>query len=190
MTDLKEVRETIEVPKNTGIKGFLHTIERILRQPRVQEIHIDGSGKVTYRLFASPDENPDVGVDYEFIQPNHIIRNADIKEITPDTTNAAIAMAQLFEEVASEHLYPVAFSSGADTAFYRWFHGTTGKKLRHRDTLFGLPFLLDRHFDDNLLFLCAAYGREAAFVDTRFSVKLDMRNVTPVPMDVVDVILP
>ena len=35
--ELKEVETQISIPTNTGVPGFLKTIEIILRKPRVQE---------------------------------------------------------------------------------------------------------------------------------------------------------
>jgi hypothetical protein len=69
---------------------------------------------------------------------------------------------------------PVAFATGADSQLWSWYALSTGYRVEARDQFFGLPVLADREIDDAAIFLCAGYGRDAAFVDTQVSYKISI----------------
>ena len=171
MSGYVETRGEIQVPKNTGLSGFMRTIESLLGLPRLQEIKVDHQGKITYRFFAlegQTEETPKI--DFTTLMPYAIVRNAEIQELTAHASSCPVAMAQMFAHVAADRLYPVAFVTGAETDFWRWY----GEELAPttKDELFGLPFLVDRGFEANTLFLCAGYERASALIGTQKSYKL------------------
>jgi hypothetical protein len=174
--EYKEFTDTISVPKNTGIDGFVHTIKEILKRPRVQNVSIDARGKVTYTRYVRNGEiAQSAGVDFEFLTPNYIIRNGVVEEIVvPPNASAAVVVSHLFEAASRDNLYPIAIVGGANTKFWEWHALTTGVELRSRKTAYGLPFLIDRYYDDSILLMCAAYEKGVAFLNTQQTYKVIM----------------
>jgi len=177
--EYEEVKDTIQVPANTGIEGFLHTIREILRRSGVQSINIDARGMVSYRRFIPKTKDGadlrNIGVSFEELQPSGIVRNANVEEVQLyDNVNASVVVGALCDMARTIRLNPTAFVSGADTVFWEWHRATTGVSLRSRDHLYGLPFLTDRLIPDTALLLCAGYGRDASFADTRQVYKVEM----------------
>lgn len=176
MDEFKKVTDTIEVPANTGLDGFLETIRTYLRMPRVQEIRIDARGKVVVERFAREDDSDrNVGVDFGELQPHSIVRNSQVEEVAMyDGANASVVIGSLLDMVAVAQLKPLAFMTGADSALWDWYKMTTGVRLKNKDSLHGLPLYKDRALPDSALVLAAGYGRDAALVDTRQAYKLEM----------------
>jgi hypothetical protein len=178
MTEYEEVRESVDVPKNAGVQGFLKTVEGILRLPRVQEIRIDARGKVDFRYFLREGEqHKPLEMDFETLLPYSIIRNNKVVELVDVDPNAAVAVGQLFDLAAADHLFPVAFVGGPGSLFWQWYETTTAIHLAAREELYGVPFLSDRALEDYVLVLCAAYTRSAALIDTQRSYKLVIPKV-------------
>lgn len=169
---------SIEIPKGTGLDGFLRAIRELLQLPRLQGIHIDARGKVTYKHFLREGEKPRaLEVDFDSLMPYAIIRNGHVEELTPAGNNAAVVLGQLFSRAAADHMYPVAWVSGPKTTFWKWFDASTGITSPVHEELYGLPFLADRMVEDSVLILCAAYGRRGAIGDTQRSYKILMPQV-------------
>lgn len=176
--EYKEVSETIEVPKNTGTKGFLRAIEDILRRPRVQSIEIDARGKVSYRYFARKgEENLPLRTDFETLMPYAVVRNGACVELAEPNSHAPTAIGQLFDMAAVDHLFPVAWVAGANTKLWDWYIDTTKFNPASREEFFGLPFLTDRAIPDETLMLGAAYARGAALIDVQKSYKIVIPQV-------------
>jgi hypothetical protein len=190
MTDYKEVTGEIKVPANTGEAGFLQTIKQLIRRPRMQEITIDARGAVRFRRFALEGEevegpNNNFGVDLNDLQPWHVIRNAPLEALpNPRSPNAAVAVGYMFDCVAKDRLRPLAFVVNPGSVFWSWYQFTTGSKLSDESQLFGLPLLTDREVPDSVLVLSAGYGRDAAFIDTQKSYKLEIPQYQPPTTDV------
>lgn len=179
MADYKEVTEVVEVPKNTGTKGFLRVVEGILKRPRVQSIEIDARGKVSYRYFARKgEENLPLNIDFETLTPHMALMHGTVVELADPSTHAPTAIGQLFDKATADHLYPVAFVGGAQTWLWDWYASTTHLELSSREELFGLPFLTDRAIPDESLVLGAAYARGAALIDLQKSYKIVIPRVT------------
>lgn len=175
MSDWKEDIQTISVPKNTGIEGFLHTIKELLKQPRMQEIKIDARGRVTYKRYIRDGEDPNVGIDYEGMWPSDIVRNSEVQELVMEPgRNAAMVLTTMLDIAVAEQMHPLAFVTGQYSVLWGWYTATTRGKLQARDYLCGLPVMADRHIPDTALILCAAFGKNAAFVDTRKSYKIEL----------------
>ena len=176
--DFEEIRESIDVPKNTGVTGFLQTVEGILRLPRVQEIRIDSKGKVDYRYFLREDEEKKpLEMDFDTLQPYAVIRNGVVVELETPHENAAVALGQVFAQMTADQLFPVAFVGGAASTFWQWYTASTGIELRTQDDLYGVPFLKERMLEDYMLVLCAAYTRHSALIDTQRSYKIVIPQV-------------
>lgn len=176
MSDLELVTSSIDVPKNTGHEGFLHTLRQILKLPRVQSVEINARGKVTYQRFVAEDEPKMVGVDFTGVEPWHIIRNAadGVEELVLGTYNAAVVLAGVLDRASTEKLYPTAFVMSPNTVFWLWYPHTTSFSLASRDTICGLPIHFDRHIPDTTLILCASFARDGALVDTQKAYKVEM----------------
>lgn len=178
MAEYEEVRDSVDIPKNAGVKGFLETVEGILKLPRVQEIRIDARGKVDFRYFLrAGEERKPLEMDFATLLPYAVIRNNPVVELVDVDANAAVALGQLFDLAAADHLFPVAFVGGPGTTFWSWYETTTAISLHAREELYGVPFLSDRALEDYVLVLCAAYTRGAALIDTQRSYKLVIPKV-------------
>lgn len=177
MADYREVTGSIQVPANTGTEGFLHTIKTILRKPRVQRVTIDARGKVSFTRYALSDESDEpvnLGVDFSDLQPYYVIRNATVRELLLPTEPAPVSVGRMFDRAASDHMRPIAFATGADSQLWSWYALSTGHSVSAREQFFGLPVLTDREIDDGVVFLCAGFGRDAAFIDTQVSYKISV----------------
>jgi len=167
----KEQSEQLEVPKGTGVDGFLHALREILELPRLQEIHIDGRGKITYKYFLREGEAPQaLGLEFDSLMPYAVVRNGYIEEMLLTTSHPAVVLGQMFAKAAADHVYPVAWVGGAKSAFWAWFEKTMG--AGRQDELYGLPFLRDRMIEDDVLILATAFGRRAPFIETQRSYKI------------------
>lgn len=191
-SELKEVEDTVEVPPNTGEAGFLHTIRTYLRMPRVQEINIDSRGKIRVRRYAKrndSDRNTGVDLDFSELQPHSIVRNTLVEEVSVlEGANAAVVLGGLLDMVAVSQLKPLAFMTGADSVLWEWYRISTGVVLKNRQSLHGLPIYTDRVLPDTALILAAGYGRDAALVDTRIALKIEM-PIYPQPETTVEIFL-
>jgi hypothetical protein len=176
MSVYREFVDEIQVPRNVGIDGFVHTVRELLKKERVQDIHIDARGTITCRRYVlEGNEAGNTGVDFEGMMPGAIVRNTDIREVlVPAGASAASVLIGLMDTVAVAHLVPVAFVTGADSRLWSWYERSTGAVLQQRDTILGLPCYTDRMIPDTALILAAGYGKDAAFVDSRKSYKIEM----------------
>lgn len=176
MAEYEEVEGVVEVPPNTGVAGFLKTLEGILKLPRVQSINIDVRGRVRFQRFIRDGEkNEPLAIDFETLLPSAIIRNGVVVELTTPLeghTNAAVAIGKLFNMMAVDKLNAVAFVGGANSHVWAWYKESTGNELVSHDELHGVPFVTDRHFEDHVLVLCAAYAKPATLIDIQKSYKL------------------
>lgn len=178
MPDYEERLESVDVPANTGIKGFLHVIESILKQPRVQNITIDARGRVSYsRYVRKEEEQAPLALNFESLAPYSVIRNGKVTEVTPVSKNAAVALSQMFNASTGDHLNPVAFVGGALSKFWKWYTATAGVTLTSQEELYGIPFLTDRMVEDNILILCSAYAKGGMMADTQKSYKIVIPSV-------------
>jgi hypothetical protein len=169
----QEHSQSVEIPKGTGIEGFLRAIREILALPRLQEIHIDARGKVSYKYFLREgEEERTLALEFDSLMPYAIVRNGVVQEVLSNSTNVGVVLAQMFARAAADHMYSVAWVAGANTTFWRWFDASMGFKHASQDDLFGLPFLRDRMVEDSVLILCTAYGPRAALTDTQRSYKI------------------
>lgn len=177
MAEYKEVVDTVEVPKSTGVEGFIRLLREILHLPRVQAITIEANGKVSYRHFVLNGETRPIGIDFKGLEPYAVIRNAPIEELQVHIGNAAIIVTSVLDQAVREKLHPIAFVTGANSVLWKWYASTTGFSLQSQTHLCGLPIHKDRHAPDTALILCAAYSRGAELVDTQRSFKVEMSFV-------------
>ena len=180
MTDYPKIEESVEVPKTSGVSGFLRTVEGIIKLSRVQRIVIDAKGRVSWSRYVSEEEEsvPGLRVDYGDLEPWAIVRNRNLEELLIHNASAPLTLAMMLDVAASDGLYPSAFVSGADTIFWDWFADTTDFRLRS-GRIMGLPLHLDRHAPDTALILCAAYEPTAQLSDTEKAYKIEMSLVMP-----------
>ena len=186
MSDLQLLVDSIDVPRNTGLEGFIHTIRQILRLPRVQSININARGKVTYERYVAEGEKDPIKVDFTGVEPGDIIRNAlnGVEELTTSIQDAAVILVTMLDRVSLEKLFPVAFVTGANSIFWSWYPDTTRSSLSSRDSICGLPVYYDRHLPDTALILCAALARDGALIDTQKAYKVEMIPVVAPRTDV------
>jgi len=188
--EYKLQQNEVTVPKNTGVEGFIHTLRALLKLKRLQSIHIDAKGSIKYERYIEDGESAGpIGVDYEGLEPWHIIRNGEVEELVTELTHPLCVVAYMFDVLAADKLFPTAFVTGADSILRQWIEvGTSGRTILKRTTsLMGLPVYTDRKCPDTVLILCGAYAREAALVDTQKSFKVEM-DVVFTPSTQVEII--
>lgn len=174
MPEYKEISESISIPKGTGIAGYIETIKKILKKPRVQEVTLKTNGYIGYRRFALENEPEDsIGMNFEDLMPYSILRGADIEELQIASDSAAVAVAHLFSRTASEGLNPILFAGGSSSNFWEWHKDSTGVDLG-KESIYGLPYYPDPEIPNETLLLCAAYARDAALVDVKKSYKISI----------------
>lgn len=158
MEGYEERSDSIRVPRNTGVDGFLTTLRRILTLPRVQTISIDASGLVSYtRIVREGEGTTPMVVDYGELAPWNIIRNGELEEFDTSPTDAApTVIARMFNVLTSVGLAPIAFVTGANSSFWDW-HRESHVNLGRHGVAYGLPLYTDRGVPDHVLVFCAAY---------------------------------
>ena len=177
MSGFREQIDVVEVPRNTGMDGFLRTVRTLLSKPKVQEINIDARGKIRCKRYVREDEEDvrNAGIDFEDLSPAAVVRNTQVEEVPIlEGASSAVVLGALFDTVSAAQLTPVAFVTGAGTSLWDWYKTTTGTPLRSKTTLHGLPLYTDRNIPDTALLLTAAYGKNAALVDARNTFKIEM----------------
>lgn len=190
MQDYEEVTQTIEVPKNVGVEGFLRTVREILRLEGVQQLVVSLRGQVTYkRLIPAGFSTWQIGVDFEGLEPSYVIRHGTILEVVDSyPSSPAVTVAQMYDQLAIERLTPVCWAVGAATTLYRWFHASTGYAPKMQESFYGLPVYTDRAIPDSVVILCAGLGKNASLVDCHRFIKLDTGNISFSPLTTVDVL--
>jgi hypothetical protein len=172
--------EEIELPKGSGIPGILEAIRGVLALPRVTNIQIAAPAKITYTFFLRKgDKSPGVKVNFEDVMPYAIVRNGEVEEIPYPSANAAVACAEMFERSHRDHMYPVCFLGGQDSALWAWYQDSVGHPSPTEDDLFGLPFLTDRAMEDMALLLCTSFKKGGTITDTVKSYKVSIPQVNP-----------
>jgi hypothetical protein len=176
MLEFELKSETFEVPKNTGINGFLLAIKSILALPKVQGVHIDARGKVTYERFVPKEDALELGptINFETLMPYACVRNGVIKEISSNEKTPTLTIARMFQAASRERLYPIAWVTGANPTLWDWFRVCAGIEMENLEEFYGLPLLADRYVDDYVLILATAYGRSTSIVDAQKSFKIVM----------------
>jgi len=176
--DYKEVRRTVEVPRNTGVDGFLHVISEVLRRPRVQSLNVDAKGKVTYRVLVRPEDevaDKNIDVDFEHLSPYRLIRNARMQELHyPSSTSASTVVASMLDVAVAGGMTPIGFVVGTQSEFWSWYFFTTREELKDRSALFGYSIYYDKGIPDTSLVLCVGYGKTSSLVDVQLSLKVEM----------------
>lgn len=176
MSTTKQQTHTIEVPANTGVEGFLVVMRQVLQLPKVQKVVIDCTGRVTYqRVVQEGEENSNVNVSFDHIQPYAIIRNGQTKELTyPGSMSAAAIIGAMFDVLAFNSLTPIAFVVSPQTTLWSWLYFSSALEVHTKSVLFGCPLLLDKHIPTTALVLCAGVDGTKAVVDTRVSIKVEI----------------
>lgn len=180
--DYQEKIEKVEIPKSTGVEGFLHAIKSILQLPNIQKIEVSGKGEVSYRYFVPKDGNASpLKLNFETLEPYAVIRNGKVVELRSPALNAAVAIGQLFNMAALDHLHPLALVGGANTELWKWYEETTSIHPPTAESLYGLPVYGDRMLEDNVLVLCAGFVRDGSLIDTQKSYKMCIPTLSKVP---------
>lgn len=174
MSEYRKETHTVQVPKNTGRHGFLRALDRILTLSKVQTIVIKATGLVTYERFVAPGEKDPVGVDYDGLEPYHVIRNGEVIDVPVQQLDEMWRLLfQLFGRAELERLVPVALVTGGNTLLWELLR-REGVPSSTRLMLFGLPVLADRGMPDHTVTLCTAFERTAALIDCHRFFKMDI----------------
>lgn len=172
--DYTEHNDRIEVPKSAGVEGFLHALKSILTLPNVQRVEISAKGEVSYKYFLPKDEKAvSIKIEFDSLAPYAVVRNSSsVTELALPHNNAAVAIAQLFNLVAQDHLHPLAWVGSPHSQVWAWYQMTTAITPPNQESLFGLPFWSDRMVEDGTLILCAGFAKDGGLIDTHKSYKL------------------
>jgi hypothetical protein len=180
--DYEERNDKVDVPRSTGLEGFLHAIKTILTLPNIQKIEISGKGEISYRYFTPKDQGAaPLKMSFETLEPYMIIRNSKVIEFPRPSLNAAVAICQLFAMAAADHLHPLGFVGSPNSALWSWYEQSTAIRLADQESLLGLPFWSERMLEDPTLILCAGFERDGSLIDTQRSYKLCIPQIPKVP---------
>lgn len=168
MQGYTSLEETMTVPLNTGVEGFLLAMRKILRLPKVQEVHIDLAGRVRVTRLIRDDEEPQAWeVDFSSLTPMQILRHQIIVELEGGD-NPTLAIARLFQRASQEHMVPIAFAAGAPSSFWRWQEKAAGLAIPFdQSEAYGLPVFYDANIDQSVLILCTAHTRGGNMIDVK-----------------------
>jgi len=179
--ELEQVVSTVEVPRNTGVDGFLQLIRSILKLGRVQDIHITSNGRVTYKYMAQVGQERDIFNPeqlFEKVSPSYVVRNSSVKELrVPDSANAAEVLFRVLRAARLDGVEPIAWATGADSRLPLWLVQHTNLSedaVSPSDTLCGFPVYQDRMLPDEALILCAGPSRGGDLSETTHAYKIVM----------------
>lgn len=165
--------DVIDVPKGSGLKGLLKTIEGILSEiPRVKEINVSSSGQVRYTWYMPADaKEKSLEVNFSDIMPYAIIRNTNLEEVlVSDGSSICEQICELLNAAHKDRLLPVCFVAHPMTSLR--------EQLRAKginmgiDELLGYPVLEAEELPQGALILCASYGRTVHISDTHKAYKI------------------
>jgi hypothetical protein len=177
MKELREITQTIEVPTNTGVEGFLHVMREVLRLPRIQRIAIESNGKFTFTRLQRPDVENNLNVSFDHLSPYYVIRNSEMKEMNyPESMSSLAVVANMLDAVGTKGFSPTAFIVSTQTTLWSWLRFSDAVSLSDQDALLGYPVFHDQKIPDTVLVLCASLDRSTSLIDTKFSIKVEMRK--------------
>lgn len=181
--ELELVTAAVDIPRNTGIEGFLQMLRSLLRIKRLQEIVISVTrhGSITYKYLAER-ETEQTALDpcklLENLNPMHYLQRSEMKEVGLQEGEASPQMLlRLFRAAENDGMRPICWVVGAGSALPRWLRkGTTFTEdfAYPNETLCGLPILSDRFVPDEALVLCAGHGIGSEMSDARICYKTTM----------------
>lgn len=171
---MKETTAQVQVPRGTGIEGFLATMRKILRLPRVQWLQVDTRGTVRYsRVVREDEEAVPLEVDFDSLLPSTIIRGSEVQELE-ESSSASVAVCHMLDAATKETLFPIAFVTNPQTTLWAWFQ-SAGLLLSHQHGhLCGFPVHYDDAIPEYVLILCTGYHSAAGLPDTRKCFKVVM----------------
>lgn len=159
--------DVVEVPKGSGLKGLLKTVEGILTEiPRVKELHISSTGQVRYTWHIPEDAKPQaLDIQFNDLMPYAIIRNTNLVEVlAPEGSGVLESVSHLLNAVYKDRLQPVCFVVHPQSPL-RASLQKRGIDMG-QDELFGYQVLEADELPQSALILCASYGRTIQIADT------------------------
>jgi hypothetical protein len=168
-----EQADVVDVPKGSGLKGLLKTVEGILSEiPRVKELHISATGQVRYTWYMPAGaKEQSLEVQFSDLLPYAIIRNTNLEEVfAPEGTNVCELVTHLFDSVARDKLQPVCFVVHPLSRLRKLLQQQG--LIMGRDELCGYPVLEEEELPQDALILCASFGRTVHISDTHKAYKV------------------
>lgn len=175
MSGLQERKKTVVVPRGMGIDGMVALFKHIVSLSRVQYIHVDGQGRITYARFVREDEKEDeyeLSEEFKGMLPSAILQYVDLREIDEDS-NAGRAIGRLIYGVTSDGLVPLAFALHPKSLFWKWHVASVGFDISSKsESIYGVPTRFDEMIPDTSLVIMAGYKHDAPLSDTRRALKI------------------
>lgn len=176
---LTKYEEAIDVPRGTGIAGFLQALREVLKLPRVQGVRIDSNGRIEYDFFLREgEEKKTITMNFDELMPAAIVRNSTVVEIPNRSAVATVAIFQMFTASSIDSLFPIAFVTGLGSSLWSWIGSTADVPIVTQESLFGLPVHQDRGCPDEALILCSAFKRDSELAEMKKAYKIDIPQVT------------
>lgn len=181
MTELHEVTERVSVPRNTGVPGFLRTLEAILKLNRVQHISIRVDGTVEYSRYAADGDTATAEVNFEGLSLRELVVGGQVFEV-PSGVAPHQSVVNAFMAVQLSAMVPVAWVAGEAAVLREWFE-LSGVQLVDVETFMGLPVHFDTDIEASALILCAAHSRQGSVYDCTKFYKVTMAVSAPRQLD-------
>lgn len=171
---LHSVTRTLQVPKATGVQGFLRTIERVLTVPRLRSMHVSHTGQVSYEALV-PEEVKDLpvlDVELESLLPSQLLRNIETAEYLPkEGSTPTDQVVGTILQVLAAGLFPCRWLCADLRTVHKW--SGLVPSVADEDLL-GFPVMEDPGLPREALILLGAVLRGAALVDSSLAVVLSM----------------
>lgn len=173
-----ELSEEVELPRSYGMTNLLGLLKEIFNLPRTTEVLVSLKGgklTVAYKRFVLPDEpERPLKVDLKSLSPYNVLRGNPIRALSHNE-RAPLALAQAFELVGRDGLWPIGFVIGQKSALFEWCKETGPLECDElSESFFGLPLFRDEELEPHILLLAASYHRGGALADTARCYQLSM----------------
>ena len=94
----------------------------------------------------------------------------------PESMSSLAVVANMLDAVGTKGFSPTAFIVSTQTTLWSWLRFSDAVSLSDQDALLGYPVFHDQKIPDTVLVLCASLDRSTSLIDTKFSIKVEMRK--------------
>ena len=173
MHDYVEREHVVNVPRAAGVEGYVIAVREVLTAlPRVAGMQMDDKGviRVRYWEHAGEDSSSSFQIDFSSAQPYYIIRNSNVIDMGYcEDENPLTCLARMFCSADAAHMRCISVVVGSNLVFNTWCKRSG---VTFSDSVFGIPLMVDKDVEEDVVVLCCGYGPTARMNDVKRSYKL------------------